>query len=78
MDVPQKKDIYIEGIYKQPVKNIIDFEKTLSVEEAIAQSKDIHAKEKKKSILFKKRVDDIIEDEEDVVYNNQILNRNKK
>ena len=78
MDVPQKKDIYIEGIYKQPVKNIIDFEKTLSVEEAIAQSKDIHAKEKKKSSLFKKRVDDIIEDEEDVVYNNQILNRNKK
>ena len=34
-----KKDVYVEGIYKRPVNNIIDFEKTLSVEEAIAQSK---------------------------------------
>ena len=33
-----KRDTYIEGIYKLPVKNIIDFEKTLTVEEAIAQA----------------------------------------
>lgn len=36
-----KKDIYIEGIYQLPVKNIIDFEKTLSVDEAIAQADEI-------------------------------------
>lgn len=77
---PLKKDIFIEGIYKQPVKNIIDFEKTLSVEEAIAQQKDDDAsKEKKKKGLFKKTkpIDDIIEDEEEVTYNNQILNWKK-
>lgn len=80
LEVPQKKDIYIEGVYKLPVKNIIDFEKTLTVDEAIAQSKDVNDKEKKKSGLFHKKhkLDDIIEDEEDVIYNNQILNRNKK
>lgn len=78
-DLP-KKDLYIEGIYKQPVKNIIDFEKTLSVEEAIAQSKtEITNKEKKKKGLFKKnnKIDDIIEDEEEITYNNQILNWKK-
>lgn len=81
MDVPLKKDIYVEGIYKLPVKNIIDFEKTLSVDEAIAQSKDTtNVKEKKKKGLFAKRnkIDDVIEDEEEIVYNNQILNMNKK
>lgn len=77
--MPPKKDLYIEGIYKQPVKNIIDFEKTLSVEEAIAQSKsDSQTKEKKKNGFFKKnKIDDIIEDEEDITYNNQILNWKK-
>lgn len=77
-----KKDVYVEGIYKQPVKNIIDFEKTLTVEEAIAQSKtDMPPKEKerKKSPFFKKnKIDDIIDDEDDdITYNNQILNWKK-
>jgi len=74
-----KKDLYIEGIYEQPVKNIVDFEKTLSVDEAIAQSEIDDFKEKKKHHLFgkKKVIDDIIEiDEEN--FNNQILNWNKK
>lgn len=81
---PTKKDVYIEGIYKQPVKNIIDFEKTLTVEEAIAQSKSPESdkeKEKKKSGLFKKKnkIEDIIidEDEENVGVTNQILNFKK-
>ena len=76
-----KRDCYTEGIYKQPVKNIIDFEKTLTVEEAIAQSKNDSEKqkEKKKTGLFRKnKVDDIIdEDDDDVTYNNQILNWKK-
>lgn len=77
-----KKDSYIEGIYKQPVKNIIDFEKTLTVEEAIAQSKTNESepqKDKKKPGLFKKnKIDDIIDDDDDnVTYNNQILNWKK-
>ena len=77
-DILRKVDTYIEGIYKLPVKNIIDFEKTLTVEEAIAQSKDITEKDKKKGGLLKKKnkVDDIIEEDE-VTYNNQILNWKK-
>lgn len=74
-----KKDIYIEGVYTLPVKNIIDFEKTLTVEEAIAQSKtDYQEQDKKKRGLFKKnKIDDIIEEEEERTYNNQILNWKK-
>ena len=76
---PLKKDLYIEGMYKKPVKNIIDFEKTLSVEEAIAQSKTEDEHKEKKKGLFKKnkRPDDIIEEEPEVTYNNQILNWKK-
>lgn len=84
MQPKAKKDIYIEGIYKQPVKNIIDFEKTLTVEEAIAQSKTtetVKEKEKKKSSFFKKKnkIEDVIfdDEEEEVGYTNQILNIKK-
>ena len=78
-----KRDSYIEGIYKQPVKNIVDYEKTLSVEEAIAQAeKEENQNEKKKLNFFKKKkiVEDIIEieDEEVTGINNQILNWKKK
>ena len=73
-----KKNYYIEGVYKQPVKNIIDFEKTLTVEEAIAQSKSYdQPKEKKKGLFKKNKIDDIIEEEEERTYNNQILNWKK-
>lgn len=81
---PIKKDTYIEGIYKQPVKNIIDFEKTLTVEEAIAQSKGPEIeeeKEKKRTGIFKKKnkIEDVILDDEDeeIGYTNQILNIKK-
>lgn len=73
---PLKKDNYIESVYKLPVKNIIDFEKTLTVEEAIAQSNEPKEK-KKKGLFYKNKIDDIIEDDENQTYNNQILNWKK-
>ena len=79
-EISIKKDSYVEGVYKQPVKNIIDFEKTLTVDEAVAHSKkEDEAKEKKKKSLFKKKkIDDVIEDdEENQTFNNQILNWKK-
>jgi hypothetical protein len=76
-----KKDSYVEGIYKLPVKNIIDYEKTLTVDEAIAQSKINIPKPKKKKINIikkKKQPDDIIDvDDSDENFNNQILNWKK-
>ncbi len=76
--IPLKKDSYIEGIYKQPVKNIIDFEKTLTVEEAIAQSNEPKEKKKKRIFGNKNKIDDVIdEDDENQTYNNQILNWKK-
>ena len=79
-EIPIKKDMYVEGVYKQPVKNIIDFEKTLTVDEAVAQSKkESEVKDKKKKGFFnKKKIDDIIEeDNENQTFNNQILNWKK-
>ena len=76
-----KRDVYTEGIYSQPVKNIVDYEKTLSVEEAIARAEENDIpKEKKKRHFFKKKpvIEDIIEMEEDEFVNNQILNWRKK
>lgn len=76
-----KKDIYIEGIYKQQVKNIVDYEKTLSVEEAIAQSEkeENKPKEKKMHNFLKKKliIEDIIDMKDDDNINNQILNWRK-
>ena len=75
------KPYYVENIYKQPVKNIIDYEKTLTVEEAIEQSKNSVPKEKKKFGLFKKKnvILDVIGDEEENndTPKNQILNYKK-
>lgn len=34
----ENNDVYVEGVYKQPVHNIIDYEKTLTVEAAIASN----------------------------------------
>lgn len=72
-----KKDLYIEGIYSKPVKNIIDYEKILTVDEAIAQSKNSDIPKIKK--VKKKRIKDSNEqDEDDSLINNQILNFNNK
>ena len=77
--IPMRKDVYSEGIYKLPVKNIIEFEKTLTVEEAIAQSKEDSSKEIKKGIFKKdsKKVQEEDDDDGDMTYNNQILNWKK-
>lgn len=70
-----KRDMYIEGLYKQPLKNIIDFEKTLTVDEAIAQSEKTYPKEKNKNTLIKKKNNQLEneQEEEDINFNNQIL-----
>jgi len=69
-----KKDLYIEGIYKVAVKNIVDYEKTLSVDEAIAQSKP-EAKKGNKKIIKKQHIEP--EDDNEKI-NNQILNFGNK
>ncbi len=76
---PPKKDVYFEGIYKVPVKNIIDYERTLTVDEALAQSKLEIPKEKVKNPIFRKKSANIEvpEEEDKIVYNNQILNFKK-
>ena len=84
-----KKELYIEGVYKLPVKNIIDYEKTLSVDEAIAQSeteydkvKKIKDKQDKKHKLKINTKSDVKQldsaDDEETVINNQILNFGNK
>lgn len=74
-----KKDLYIEGVYKQPVKNIVDYEKTLTVDEAIAQSKSLEEPKAKKVKRMKKSKEySNEENEEDIVINNQILNFGNK
>ena len=65
---------HVEGMYNQPVKNIIEFEKTLTVDEAIARSKNAEMSKEKKG-LFRRKEEQV---EEEIVYNNQILNNWKK
>ena len=81
-----KKELYVEGVYKLPVKNIVDYEKTLSVDEAIAQSETefdraekVKAKLAKKNKAKKKKMlgQANVEEEEETV-NNQILNFGNK
>lgn len=74
---PLKKDMYFEGMYRLPVKNIIDYERTLSVEEALEQSRVKIKKEKKKINLIKNKKNKQEEPEEEEVFNNQILNFKK-
>ena len=69
-----KRDVYIEGIYKLPVKNIIDYEKTLSVEEAIAQSEAYDIAKEKNGFNLKKKNKEKSDSEKEVINpNNQIL-----
>lgn len=67
-----KKEYYVENIYDIPIKNIVDFEKTLTVDEAIAQSKKKEVKTKKGiKDLFKKK--DKFEEESNRNIENQLL-----
>ena len=52
----ENNESYLEGIYKNPVHNIIDYEKTLTVEAAIAsrQEEEVEEKPKKEKKAKKK------------------------
>ncbi len=65
------RESYVEGVYKLPVKNIIDYEKTLTVDEAIAQTKAQTVKKKKKLSFIKKKSDSQEVHEQ---FNNELLN----
>lgn len=66
-----KKDYYVENIYDIPMKNIVDYEKTLTVDEAIAQSKvEVKSKKSLKN-LFKKK--DESSEEPKKAFENQLL-----
>lgn len=64
------KEYYVENIYEIPVKNIVDFEKTLTVDEAIAQSKKEVKDKKSFKNLFKKKEP---EEEKEKEFENQLL-----
>lgn len=66
-----KKDYYVENIYDIPMKNIVDFEKTLTVDEAIAQSKTTVKEKKGLKDLFKKKNDESEEPKKQ--FENQLL-----
>lgn len=73
-----KKSIYSQPIYDKPVKNIIDYERTMTVDEAIAQSKTTFKNKKsiKKIINPKKLIhksNEVSEEDDDQFFNNQIL-----
>ena len=66
-----KKEYYVDSIYDIPMKNIVDFEKTLTVDEAIAQS-SVEMKEKKGlKGLFKKKEEP--QEETKKEFENQLL-----
>ena len=73
-----KKSIYSQPIYDKPVKNIIDYERTMTVDEAIAQSKTTFKNKKSiKNIINPKKLihksNEVSEEDDDQFFNNQIL-----
>ena len=73
-----KKSIYSQPIYDKPVKNIIDYERTMTVDEAIAQSKTTSKNKKSiKNIINPKKLihksNEVSEEDDDQFFNNQIL-----
>ena len=76
-----RKDVYTEGIYDEPVHNIVDYERQMSVDEAIARKNKeerMREKELEKAKQLKKKKSkskSVVEEEEDyeVYANNQIL-----
>lgn len=72
------KDLYVENIYELPVKNIVDFEKILTVEEALAQNEIEDSDTKKiKHNFFKSKLKANDISENDQINSNQILNWKK-
>ena len=75
-DVP-KKDFVVEPMYKLPVKNIVEYEKTLTVDEAMSRTDNNTPKPKKKIGLFSKKKKEETNEDDEITYNNQILNYKK-
>ena len=72
----ENNDVYLEGVYRQPVHNIIDYEKTLTVEAAIAsnsvkQEENLKPEKEKKSKKPKKVDNNKVEEKGE--YSNQNL-----
>ena len=68
-------DIYTEGMYRQQVHNIIDYERMMTIEAAIASQKEEAMKEEKKSKSKKKsnNIDDENQTSKKLENENQIL-----
>lgn len=67
-------EVYVEGIYKQQVSNIIDYERTMTIEAALAASKETtQEKPKRKFGKKNKEVEEIKPERQDEV--NQIINQ---
>ena len=71
----KNNDIYTEGMYRQQVHNIIDYERMLTIEAAIASQKEEAMKEEKKSKSKKKsnNMDDENQTSKKIESENQIL-----
>lgn len=71
----KNNDIYTEGMYRQQVHNIIDYERMMTIEAAIASQKEEAMKEEKKSKAKKKsnNIDDENQTSKKIESENQIL-----
>lgn len=75
----ENNDVYLEGVYRQPVHNIIDYEKTLTVEAAIA-SNNLKQEEslkidKEKKVKKSKKIENSKFDERKDYSNQNLFNR---
>ncbi len=70
----KNNDIYTEGMYKQHVHNIIDYERMMTIEAAIASQKEEISEDVKKSKSEKKRNK---KDEENIQNNKTLENENQ-
>ena len=70
----KNNDIYTEGMYKQHVHNIIDYERMMTIEAAIASQKEEISENVKKSKSEKKRNK---KDEENIQNNKTLENENQ-
>lgn len=76
-----KTEEFIEGIYINPINNIIDYEKTMTIEAALAmknEDENKNSKEKFFSKLKNKNKENKQKEDDEDISNNQILYGNRK
>jgi len=76
-----KTEEFIEGIYINPINNIIDYEKTMTIEAALAMKNEDENKITKEKFFSKfknKNKENKIEEDNQDISNNQILYGNRK